>query len=324
MDEHAERSTQSGCKEARAPYGHLTALDAFDLIPQERHVILKNARPPDAGNARYPSDGKEDLTFINGDKFSFVLSFGRHVKLAEAERTRDGQTNPDLGSGRRNGGQRNIAETPGKHYQQCRYARVLQSRRGHRPSLSSTRRPCQPEFSPMRTEHERVATVGDPTQPTATSSTVHPPDAGPLVHCQGTLASIQGRAWPELFSCRLTGLSAAMATGVASPHTMVLNAPPAAQLTRVVAGACTSPDHITHYYTTSYIIPKGAEAGGLEPPRAFARRISSAVPYQLDYASGRTGSIGLGMEIFCYHSRQSGRPDLNRGPLRPERSALPD
>ncbi len=32
-----------------------------------------------------------------------------------------------------------------------------------------------------------------------------------------------------------------------------------------------------------------AEAGGLEPPRAFARRISSAVPYQLDYASGRTG-----------------------------------
>ena len=28
-----------------------------------------------------------------------------------------------------------------------------------------------------------------------------------------------------------------------------------------------------------------AEAEGLEPPRACARRISSAVPYQLDYAS---------------------------------------
>ena len=28
-----------------------------------------------------------------------------------------------------------------------------------------------------------------------------------------------------------------------------------------------------------------AEAEGLEPPKACARRISSAVPYQLDYAS---------------------------------------
>jgi hypothetical protein len=27
------------------------------------------------------------------------------------------------------------------------------------------------------------------------------------------------------------------------------------------------------------------EAEGLEPPKACARRISSAVPYQLDYAS---------------------------------------
>ena len=30
------------------------------------------------------------------------------------------------------------------------------------------------------------------------------------------------------------------------------------------------------------------EAEGLEPPKAFARRISSAVPYQLDYASPET------------------------------------
>ena len=199
MDEHAERSSQGGCKEARAPYGHLPPLDAFDLIPQERHVILKNARPPDAGSARYPSDGKKDLTLVDGDKFSFVLSFGRHVKLAEAERTPDGQTNPDFGSGRRNGSQWNVAETPGKQYQQCRYARVLQSRRGHRQSLSSTRRPCQPEACSMRSQHGQQVT-----------------------------SSIK------------------------------------------------------------------TEAGGLEPPRAFARRISSAVPYQLDYASGRTGSIGLG------------------------------
>ena len=52
------------------------------------------------------------------------------------------------------------------------------------------------------------------------------------------------------------------------------------------------------------------EAEGLEPPKAFARRISSAVPYQLDYASPNTDI-------------QSGRPDLNRRPLAPEASALP-
>ena len=52
------------------------------------------------------------------------------------------------------------------------------------------------------------------------------------------------------------------------------------------------------------------EAEGLEPPKACARRISSAVPYQLDYASP-------------YLRHQSGRPDLNRRPLAPEASALP-
>ncbi len=91
-DEHAERSTQGGCKEARAPNGHLPLLDAFDLIPQERHVILKNAAPSDAGSIRYPSDRKKDLTLVDGHKLSFVLSLGRHVKLAEAERTPDCQT----------------------------------------------------------------------------------------------------------------------------------------------------------------------------------------------------------------------------------------
>ena len=59
---------------------------------------------------------------------------------------------------------------------------------------------------------------------------------------------------------------------------------------------------------TRAVIRCGAttEAEGLEPPKACARRISSAVPYQLDYAS-----------------TQSGRPDLNRRPLAPEASALP-
>ena len=54
------------------------------------------------------------------------------------------------------------------------------------------------------------------------------------------------------------------------------------------------------------------EAEGLEPPKACARRISSAVPYQLDYAS-----------THFQLTNQSGRPDLNRRPLAPEASALP-
>src|SRR5690554_7494707 len=80
-----------------------------------------------------------------------------------------------------------------------------------------------------------------------------------------------------------------------------------------------------------------AEAEGLEPPRACARRISSAVPYQLGlrlqnraagarYASrpmlvssrsSRSAVTGLPTES------KSGRLDLNQRPLRPERSALP-
>ena len=137
VDEHAERSNQGGCKEARAPDGHPPLLDAFDLIPQERHVILKNAAPSDASGTRYPSDRKKDLTLVDGNELSFVLSFGRHVKLAEAERARDGQTNPYVGSWRRDGSQRSVAETAGKQYQQCRSTRVLQYLPSHRQSLSS-------------------------------------------------------------------------------------------------------------------------------------------------------------------------------------------
>ena len=54
-------------------------------------------------------------------------------------------------------------------------------------------------------------------------------------------------------------------------------------------------------------LQRNTEAEGLEPPKACARRISSAVPYQL----------GLRLQL------QSGRPDLNRRPLAPEASALP-
>ena len=134
--------------------------------------------------------------------------------------------------------------------------------------------------------------------------------------------------------------------------------------------------------------PGKAEAEGLEPPCACARRISSAVPYQLglrlhvrmDGVATSTDGVGLisgrlrrprsspsavadsGSNPLRTHPRplrylsltdgvgfeptralptrfpivrlkplghpslslQSGRPDSNRGPLRPERSALPD
>lgn len=70
-----------------------------------------------------------------------------------------------------------------------------------------------------------------------------------------------------------------------------------------------------------------AEAEGLEPPRACARRISSAVPYQLGLrlqgACTKGGSAGLADARALHLCLQSGRLDLNQRPLRPERSALP-
>jgi hypothetical protein len=42
-----------------------------------------------------------------------------------------------------------------------------------------------------------------------------------------------------------------------------------------------------------------AEAEGLEPPKACARRISSAVPYQLDYASGKPSSSSVENPAPC-------------------------
>ena len=40
------------------------------------------------------------------------------------------------------------------------------------------------------------------------------------------------------------------------------------------------------------------EAEGLEPPKACARRISSAVPYQLDYASNEISDFSVGTAGF--------------------------
>ncbi len=73
------------------------------------------------------------------------------------------------------------------------------------------------------------------------------------------------------------------------------------------------------------------EDEGLEPPRACARRISSAVPYQLglvlhagETGNGRNGETEIRDRFISrIHSVQSGRQDLNLRPLRPERSALP-
>jgi hypothetical protein len=49
-----------------------------------------------------------------------------------------------------------------------------------------------------------------------------------------------------------------------------------------------------------HVLVIGAEAEGLEPPKACARRISSAVPYQLDYASGHSGSSAGNPAPWCY------------------------
>ena len=45
-------------------------------------------------------------------------------------------------------------------------------------------------------------------------------------------------------------------------------------------------------------VPTSTEAEGLEPPKACARRISSAVPYQLDYASQVTSSYPVAPTAF--------------------------
>ena len=66
------------------------------------------------------------------------------------------------------------------------------------------------------------------------------------------------------------------------------------------------------------------EAEGLEPPRACARRISSAVPYQLGLRLQRRNTrSGSPLVTGFRPSFESGRLDLNQRPLRPERSALP-
>jgi hypothetical protein len=53
-----------------------------------------------------------------------------------------------------------------------------------------------------------------------------------------------------------------------------------------------------------------AEAEGLEPPRACARRISSAVPYQLDYASGNFGSLVSVLTLYFHRGARIRTGDL--------------
>ena len=64
---------------------------------------------------------------------------------------------------------------------------------------------------------------------------------------------------------------------------------------------------------------RGDGGGGIRTPKGVAaRRISSAVPYQLELRLQQL----LRTRVVC-GSYQSGRQDLNLRPLRPERSALP-
>ena len=78
--------------------------------------------------------------------------------------------------------------------------------------------------------------------------------------------------------------------------------------------------------------PEGAKSvvavsggGGTRTPKGVStRRISSAVPYQLGLRLRKFGSsVDTSIPLLPVGFK-SGRPDSNRGPLRPERSALPD
>lgn len=62
-------------------------------------------------------------------------------------------------------------------------------------------------------------------------------------------------------------------------------------------------------------VTQQTEAEGLEPPKACARRISSAVPYQLDYASNRLLTVGTaGFEPATPRSRSECSTGLSHVP----------
>ena len=71
--------------------------------------------------------------------------------------------------------------------------------------------------------------------------------------------------------------------------------------------------------------PEGAtEREGFEPPSPFGRSLSRRVQYHSASAPKRRHKLGKQTAAAFGGTYKSGRPDSNRGPLRPERSALPD